>query len=428
MLTPEEFPYIKSIHVNDCYTYQNFDINLFDYPDKPFSHLILTGKNGSGKSTILKAIDNQVVAWRSNKSNESYYLSGSIEGHINTLQNLIANKLLQFGEGHSEVTQLQNQLDRFKALTISYSKNPQEFWINNKYKSLYSFLIAKRESNPAAVNSVTKEQDFIESFLTSNSTEYFTKKFKQYLVNKKISQAFAQLKNDNESINKISSFFNDIENILKKVFEDDSLELDFIQDSFDFQIKLSNNRSVSFNELSDGISSLLSVIIDLLMRVDLIRSQRNSPLVDPCGIVLIDEPETHLHIQLQEQVLPILTSLFPNIQFIAATHSPAVISSIKHATIFDLTTKEAKNDEVAGRSYSDLMMTHFGLDNEYSNIADEIIKEVNTVLNNRSLNPAIRHIELQKIYDDSSKFLSPTLKIELELLLAKYQSNISAAE
>ena len=49
MLTPEEFPYIKSIHVNTCYAYQNFDINLFDYPDKPFSHLILTGKNGIGK-------------------------------------------------------------------------------------------------------------------------------------------------------------------------------------------------------------------------------------------------------------------------------------------------------------------------------------------------------------------------------------------
>ena len=44
MITPEEFPYIKSLHVNDCYAYQDFDINLHDY--KPFSHLILTGKNG----------------------------------------------------------------------------------------------------------------------------------------------------------------------------------------------------------------------------------------------------------------------------------------------------------------------------------------------------------------------------------------------
>jgi ABC-type cobalamin/Fe3+-siderophores transport system ATPase subunit len=55
MLTLEDFPYITAIHVNDCYAYQNFDITLND--DKPFSHLVLTGKNGSGKSTILRGIN-----------------------------------------------------------------------------------------------------------------------------------------------------------------------------------------------------------------------------------------------------------------------------------------------------------------------------------------------------------------------------------
>lgn len=40
------------------------------------------------------------------------------------------------------------------------------------------------------------------------------------------------------------------------------------------------------------------------------------------GIVLIDEIETHLHLELQRVILPILTTIFPNIQFVVTTHSP----------------------------------------------------------------------------------------------------------
>ncbi|MBC3786488.1 AAA family ATPase [Spirosoma utsteinense] len=66
MTTPEKFPYIKSLHVNNCYAYRNFNIALHDY--KPFSHLILTGKNGSGKSTILRAINRQFFSGKENQT------------------------------------------------------------------------------------------------------------------------------------------------------------------------------------------------------------------------------------------------------------------------------------------------------------------------------------------------------------------------
>ena len=60
---------------------------------------------------------------------------------------------------------------------------------------------------------------------------------------------------------------------------------------------------------------------------------------NPDCIVLIDEIETHLHLELQKLILPMLTELFPNIQFIVSTHSPFVINSIENATIFDLEKK-----------------------------------------------------------------------------------------
>ena len=54
------------------------------------------------------------------------------------------------------------------------------------------------------------------------------------------------------------------------------------------------------------------------------------------GVVLIDEIETHLHLDLQKKIMPILTNMFPNIQFIVTTHSPFILNSIKDAVIYDL--------------------------------------------------------------------------------------------
>ena len=48
------FPYIKQIKVNDCFTYQDFSVPKEEL--KTMKHIVLTGKNGSGKTTILNRI------------------------------------------------------------------------------------------------------------------------------------------------------------------------------------------------------------------------------------------------------------------------------------------------------------------------------------------------------------------------------------
>ncbi len=54
------------------------------------------------------------------------------------------------------------------------------------------------------------------------------------------------------------------------------------------------------------------------------------------GIVLIDEPEAHLHVSLQKTILPFLIRFFPGLQFIVATHSPYVRDSISNVMVYDL--------------------------------------------------------------------------------------------
>jgi len=412
MITPDEFPYIKSLHVNNCYTYKDFDINLHDY--KPFSHLILTGQNGSGKSTILSMVNNHIHARR---------YGGDPIMFANDAKRLAELSKSRLGPDSGEVINHLRNAFQYEAVIPAYISEPYQTWSQNRSELIFSYLKAKRNSQVREVNTVTKEIDFINQLQGSDSTETFIQQFKQYLVNKKVYQAFDQINQDQTRFAETNQFFNRLTNSFQKIFEDDGLALEFQQESFEFFIKLTDGRKLTFDVLSEGFSALLSILMDLFMRVDLIRKQVNNYTYNPCGIVLIDEPETHLHLQLQEQVLPLLTSLFPNIQFIAATHSPAVIASIKNATIFDLTTKESRGSEdTVGRSYSDLMMSHFGLNNEYSAVADAIINQVNKALNDLAENPAEQGVALQRIYDENSAYLAPTLKIELELLIAQHEA------
>lgn len=411
MITPAEFPYITSIRVNDCYTYQDFNIDLVKH--QPFSHLILTGKNGSGKSTILKHI---------NKNISSLSKEFTLHELDRFLEFCIENNL------HHSYEEIKKQSDKhhvplqkngFQVFSL-YSNKFIDLFNRRRKEFIYSYLLPYRNSIVNTVTNPTKQDDF-EKQLERNTTssEFFIKNFKQFLVNKKINQAFAQLKNNKEEIEKTNAFFEEIESIFGKIFEDQNLKLVFGEDSYEFFIDLSDGRKLTFDILPDGFSAFLSILMDLFTRLDLIRKSVGNFTYDPCGIVLIDEPETHLHLSLQYQVLPILTKLFPNVQFIVATHSPAVISSIKNVTVFDLTSKETMSDEAVGKSFSELMVSHFGLDNEFSSITDEIFDEFNQVLKETRNDSNLRKEKLRQLMQKHEQYISPTMRFELEAKLSE---------
>ncbi len=409
MITPAEFPYITSIYVNDCYAYQNFNIDLVKH--QPFSHLILTGKNGSGKSTILREIDRHIS---SSINNADLTLSiNETKSKIKQLENL------ELTEGGILLLKSQKEiLYDFGKIIVLFSNN--ELLFENKKKIIYTYISPNRNSRKLNnVTSPTKQVDFEKQLEENFSSDFFIKNFKQFLVNKKVNQAFAQLDNNKEEITKTETFFKNMEEVFGNILEDKQLKLTFEKDSYEFFIELGDGRKLTFDILPDGFSAFLSILMDLFTRLDLIRKNVGNFTYDPCGIVLIDEPETHLHLSLQYQVLPILTKLFPNVQFIVATHSPAVISSIKNVTVFDLTSKEIMSDEAVGKSFSELMVSHFGLDNEFSSITDEIFDEFNTVLKEYRKNIPLRNEKIKQLMQKHGQYISPTMSLELEAMLSE---------
>ena len=121
-------------------------------------------------------------------------------------------------------------------------------------------------------------------------------KLTKYLVDLKATQAFSK---DTVKIEKINKWFLAFENILKTIFEDDTLELKFNDETFQFSICESAREPFDFNTMSSGYAAVLDIINDLLIRMEAQSGLRTE--FDMEGIVFVDEIETHLHLELQKR-------------------------------------------------------------------------------------------------------------------------------
>jgi len=80
--------------------------------------------------------------------------------------------------------------------------------------------------------------------------------------------------------------------------------------------------------------NLLVMVADIARRLAIANPDPTKNALEGEGIILIDEIELHLHPQWQRDIIPRLTSTFPNCQFIVTTHSPQVLSNVKKENVF----------------------------------------------------------------------------------------------
>ncbi len=199
---------------------------------------------------------------------------------------------------------------------LGLSGNAYNYFKQNKGNYIFSFFQAHRKVQLQDVQTVINETHFLKQLNQSSNTENFISQFKQYLVNKKVFEAFDYMNSKTDSANQNKIFFENLTKTMRNVFKDQGLSLEFIQENFEFFIKMSDGRKVTFNQLSEGFSAFLSILMELFMKTDLIRKQNNDFKLNPEGIVLVYEPDTHCHIEMQYEILPLLDNLFPNIQLI----------------------------------------------------------------------------------------------------------------
>ncbi|CDX61049.1 AAA domain protein [Mesorhizobium plurifarium] len=87
----------------------------------------------------------------------------------------------------------------------------------------------------------------------------------------------------------------------------------------------------------DAASGGLMSLIDLSWQIFLYAYDKNQ------FVITIDEPENHLHPSMQRALLNRLILAFPNAQFIVATHSPFIVSSVKDSAVYVLGYKGSQS-------------------------------------------------------------------------------------
>lgn len=87
-----------------------------------------------------------------------------------------------------------------------------------------------------------------------------------------------------------------------------------------------NSGNFSIDALSGGAAA----VIDLAWQVFMYQPDGSQ------FVVSLDEPENHLHPELQRRVLADLVAAFPTVQFVVATHSPFIVGSVPDSNVYVL--------------------------------------------------------------------------------------------
>jgi hypothetical protein len=236
---------------------------------------------------------------------------------------------------------------------------------------------------------------------------------------------------------------------IKKFFDvvstlTDRTDIDFHQvtENFRVYVKVAGATSgVPVEVLSQGLTSLFGWVGVLCQRLkETLQSPTNDPLpTDSYALVLIDELDAHMHPRWQQVLVPRLKKIFPNVQFIACTHSPLIAGGLDKKEVARFTITEGQiaqvdfdPDMTLGRTDQILTGELFNLSTTLDYATQEVMAEYETLLGK-----SVRSPEEQERFTELGHMLeerippSPSSPVERragELLETLHSVNLEAID
>ena len=406
--------YINNIHINQGRHLKDIDISL---EKEAYPHLMITGKNGSGKTSLLNAIADHIerVANDKHKDFEAY------ERHIEYFEKQLKDNPQNTLSIEQQLQHSKNQYELFFGeVTVTFEDVDS---LIRKYQD-GNFIIAFYEAH-RTIKKLQEPKNPTKPTLQDKwgIKQTSTQEFLNFLADLKIQEALARNEKLERDANQIREWFVNFEKLLGEIFQDKDLQLHFNYKDYSFKI-LTKGKDFKFTELSDGFAAVLDIIVDLILKMQ--HKNQLTRAYECEGIVLVDEIETHLHLELQKVIMPLLTKIFPNIQFIVTTHSPFVLSSLSNAVAFDLEHQEIIED-LTEYSYESLAEGYFGVKTASSYIEMQL-NRLKELLKKEKLSSSEKS-ELKHLNNDFDKIpevVSPEIIGEYLKLKNEYFPKIKA--
>jgi len=297
----DDIQYISKVEIKGLW--ERYDLEWKLNPDVN----ILSGINGSGKSTILNAMTGFMPTKNDKHPSEIEKIIVDFDDKIN----------LKF-YNHHKIGAIISGADEKKMIasihnTIVISIPTVEFFNKLNLKIISTFDNELREKNITLGRKVRTELDRLISILQKQYLDY------QLNISKKAYQA-VKTRNESELL-KIHEKQERFIEIIDSLFKETDKKIDRDKNEVWF---LSGDKEISPYQLSSGEKQILVILLTVLV-------QDNKP-----SILFMDEPEISLHIDWQRKLIEYIRELNPNVQIILATHSPGLIIEGWADRVFDV--------------------------------------------------------------------------------------------
>ena len=406
-------------------------------PNGQRKHLIITGRNGSGKTSLLEAISKH-LDWLATQGDPGQQLR-YYEQYKRTLEQAIKNS-----QSENEIQRIRNRVESYRQ-TWEQARQGVDIMLTVPIDGVLSrfqsgeFILAFYRDNrvfeaeqPKHVEKVELKETYPINARTVKDTPRY--EFIKYLLDMKFTEALAARSQDKERqdrAEKIRMWFEQFDLLLQQIFNDcggynkgtRTVKLAFDEETYKFTILEADKEPFDFNNLSAGFAAVLDIVVDLIMRME--KHTGEVFRFDMPGIVLIDEIETHLHIDLQRMIMPFLTQFFPNVQFIVSTHSPCILNSIGNVVIYDLENKTLVNQPqgLTDVPYNGIVESYFNTDKlsaslreKYDRFKELVGKKVITD------NDITEIAELEIFLDEIPDYLAWDIATEYKRLKSEFES------
>ena len=407
--------FIKNIKINKVRHLKNLDIPVCENKCK---HIILTGQNGSGKTSILDAI--------------AVFLNSVTRGNdLEQLMRVIkqAKVSIEYYTENPDEQVLQKYERNLKHLNNQYLDYTAGVWLdfNTSFVNIQKqfeagqFVVAYYKADRVFSSIEPKHVEKVQLKSGYAIDETPREEFIKYLLDLKMTQALAISGGKMDKADTIRIWFEKFDDLLKIIFNDKSVRLEFDEETFKFSIVMDGREPFDFNTLSSGYAAILDIVVDLIIRMEK-QLNRSFDFTIP-GIVLIDEIETHLHLDLQKNIMKLLTTVFPNIQFVVSSHSPFILNSLDNVIIYDLENKMLVENGLSDVPYSGIVEGYFKADELSDELRDkfEAYKEL---ANKPNLDDDDYEqiADLEMYLDEIPDYLALNLTTEYQELKAKLRA------